>query len=549
MVLEKFGTPAWEDILDGAGMPRETAWVSYEYYPDGVTVELVLSAAKKLGAGADDVLQIFGGYFVKYLKDNQLDKLIHIMGDNLKDFLWNLDYLHAHLQDTFPSASFPHFRVEDLGESKGFTLFYQSSRGALLAPFVQGLVKAISMELFKTEVEMTYEVTEKGAVFHILNNPSAAAAAAEKKEQDALIQAPFRTVDSNESVSPTELSDGYVVAAASLQEAGLDMSFFLQCWPFFMLLDSDMHITACGTSLHARIPEATEGGVRFADLFEVLRPHAAQEDVSFASFLLHTNVTFKVQSKEAIGKSGTKLVLRGAMHHQGGKLLFLASAHMLGIDDMVALGCHMSELPLHDAARDLLFMSETRTAEAHLNKRLDRLSKELAQEQVRSDELLHSMLPSSVVEDLREGRKARGKHHEAVTILFSDIVGFTDISSLNKPQQVCNMLDELYTCFDTISSYFDVYKVETIGDAYMIAGGIVGDVNKHATAVADMAFAMHAGAKLIRAPHNGEPIHIRVGIHTGPAMTGVVGIKMPRFCFFGDTVNTASRMEINGPCP
>lgn len=170
MVLEKFGTPAWEDILDGAGMPRETAWVSYEYYPDGVTVELVLSAAKKLGAGADDVLQIFGGYFVKYLKvsqpssqphsrlarwvgllcrgalaglgsqalahttlshqqrmdtsrrsgacahvnigpvagllsearsapqDNQLDKLIHIMGDNLKDFLWNLDYLHAHLQ-------------------------------------------------------------------------------------------------------------------------------------------------------------------------------------------------------------------------------------------------------------------------------------------------------------------------------------------------------------------------------------------------------------------------------------------------------------------
>ncbi|KAJ1486161.1 adenylyl cyclase, partial [Baffinella frigidus] len=135
---------------------------------------------------------------------------------------------------------------------------------------------------------------------------------------------------------------------------------------------------------------------------------------------------------------------------------------------------------------------------------------------------------------------------QAVTILFSDIVGFTDISSRNKPQQVCNMLDELYTCFDTISSFFDVYKVETIGDAYMIAGGIVGDLSKHATAVADMAFAMHAGAKLISAPHTGEPLCIRVGVHTGPAMTGVVGIKMPRFCFFGDTVNIAARMESNG---
>ena len=108
------------------------------------------------------------------------------------------------------------------------------------------------------------------------------------------------------------------------------------------------------------------------------------------------------------------------------------------------------------------------------------------------------------------------------------------------------MLDELYTVFDTISSYFDVYKVETIGDAYMIAGGIVGDKTAHVTAVADMAFAMHAGAKLIDSPYNREPLNIRIGIHSGPAMTGVVGIKMPRFCFFGDSVNTASRMESNG---
>ncbi|KAJ1468184.1 nucleotide cyclase [Baffinella frigidus] len=76
------------------------------------------------------------------------------------------------------------------------------------------------------------------------------------------------------------------------------------------------------------------------------------------------------------------------------------------------------------------------------------------------------------------------------------------------------MLDELYTVFDTISSAFDVYKVGTIGDAYMIAGGIVGDKEAHATATADMAFAMRAAVKLVRAPHNGETLCIRIGIHS-----------------------------------
>jgi class 3 adenylate cyclase len=97
------------------------------------------------------------------------------------------------------------------------------------------------------------------------------------------------------------------------------------------------------------------------------------------------------------------------------------------------------------------------------------------------------------------------------------------------------MLDELYTVFDTISAFFDVYKVETIGDAYMVAGGITGDKDKHATASADMGYAMRLGAALIKSPLTHQSLEIRIGMHSGPVHTGVVGTKMPRYCLFGDT--------------
>lgn len=337
------------------------------------------------------------------------------------------------------------------------------------------------------------------------------------------------------------------VASQNLAAVGIPMSFFLSQWPFFLLMDADMAIISAGPSLVERVPQAL-AGASFHDVFTVLRPEAARL-ASFATLKEHAKVSFRVASRSLIA-GGKQLLLRGAMHCLGegcnGRCLFLCSALVLNLDDMVNAQMQMNDFPLHDAARDLLFMSESNAAQKSLLVRLERLSAELAHEQARSDELLFSMLPRTVVADLREGRRFRGQEWPAVTILFSDIVGFTDLSAQCQPLQVCRMLDELYTVFDALSAHFDVYKVETIGDAYMIAGGITGDPSSHASAVADMAVAMIAACGLVVAPHTGRHIDIRIGMHSGPAMAGVVGTKMPRYTFFGDTINTASRMESNG---
>ncbi|KAI5716534.1 hypothetical protein M8J76_008187 [Diaphorina citri] len=173
---------------------------------------------------------------------------------------------------------------------------------------------------------------------------------------------------------------------------------------------------------------------------------------------------------------------------------------------------------------------------------------QLTQEKKKTDALLHRMLPRSVSESLKRGDFVEPESFDSVTIYFSDIVGFTQLSAESTPLQIVEVLNELYTTCDSIISHYDVYKVETIGDAYMVASGLpIRNGDRHAGEIASMSLHMLHHMRSFEIRHRpGELLQLRIGIHSGPCVAGVVGLKMPRYCLFGDTVNTASRMESSG---
>ena len=173
----------------------------------------------------------------------------------------------------------------------------------------------------------------------------------------------------------------------------------------------------------------------------------------------------------------------------------------------------------------------------------------IAHEKERSDELLRNILPAEVAEELKDTGKTTARHFERVTVLFADVVGFTQLSETLSPQLLVATLDTYFGAFDAITGRFGLEKIKTIGDAYMLAGGLGQGDAADPAAVVRAALAMHAAVAALQAERQplGLPCFtLRIGLHTGPVVAGVVGVKKFAYDIWGDTVNTAARMETSG---
>ncbi len=191
----------------------------------------------------------------------------------------------------------------------------------------------------------------------------------------------------------------------------------------------------------------------------------------------------------------------------------------------------------------LAYQLERREREAFLQRRLIQTQvRELDEERQRSEELLLNVLPPSIAARLKTEQSAIADGFEGVSVLFADIVGFTRMSQRLEPAALVGRLNHIFSLFDDLVDKLKLEKIKTIGDAYMVAGGLHSLEYDHAQAVAEMALAMKR--RLVDYQRElGEPLDIRIGIHTGPVVAGVIGKKKFIYDVWGDTVNTASRME------
>jgi class 3 adenylate cyclase len=166
-------------------------------------------------------------------------------------------------------------------------------------------------------------------------------------------------------------------------------------------------------------------------------------------------------------------------------------------------------------------------------------------EQQRSERLLLNVLPAPIAARLKAGEAVIADAFPEVTVLFADIVDFARRSRQVRPAQVVATLNQLFSAFDQLAERQGLEKIKTIGDAYMVAGGLPTPRPDHAQAVAEMALAMREEAAR-RADPSGQPLQLRIGIDTGPVAAGVIGTSKFSYDLWGDTVNTASRMESHG---
>ena len=212
---------------------------------------------------------------------------------------------------------------------------------------------------------------------------------------------------------------------------------------------------------------------------------------------------------------------------------------MAGLSGLCVFGIAAVIGRLRQTSEELELRVHERTAD------LKRTNQQLAEAQEKSEGLLLNVLPEPIVQRLKEGDSSISEGFSEVTILFADLVNFTTLSAQMSPTQLVILLNQIFSAFDQLTGQFGLEKIKTIGDAYMVAGGLPTPRPDHAEAIAEMALAMRREITRLSQTLD-QPLDIRIGINSGPVVAGVIGTKKFIYDLWGDTVNVASRMESQG---
>ncbi|KAM8784448.1 guanylate cyclase soluble subunit beta-2-like [Rhynchonycteris naso] len=559
----------------------------YTVYDDNITMKLIQEACKVLDVSMEAILKLFGEYFFKFCKKSGYDRMLRTLGGNLTEFIENLDALHSYLALSYRDMNAPSFSLERRADRKMLLHYYSDRSG--LCHIVPGIIEAVAKDFFNIDVDidilaMNKEVERTGkkehVVFLIVQKPHREMSVAKpnslqdiQREQEFLEPAFLRIKEKYLSVSvcPVKKSHWEVVRSIVMFEKGhlrntfvpvypdrlwIEVKTFCNAFPFHIIFDESLMVKQTGVNIQKYVPGLQTQKIRLDEVFSIIHPQVTFNIFSICKFI---NSQFVLKAQKEMMPEARKhqpmLKLRGQMIWMESMrcMVYLCSPKLCSLQELEEHQMHLSDLAPHDTTRDLILLNQQRLAEIELSTQLEKkkeelrvLSNHLATEKKKTETLLYAMLPKHVAHQLKEGKKVAAGEFKTCTILFSDVVTFTNICAACEPIQIVKMLNSMYSKFDRLTSVHEVYKVETIGDAYMVVGGVPVPVESHAQRVANFALGMRISAKEVMNPVTRESIQIRVGIHTGPVLAGVVGDKMPRYCLFGDTVNTASRMESHG---
>ncbi|XP_054478168.1 soluble guanylate cyclase gcy-31-like [Anoplopoma fimbria] len=604
-INESYGEDVWRLIENRAEIPH-LKFVRHQMYNDNLILRLAKAAGEVLGKTHDELMYAFGVYMVKRIGNYGYERILKVLGRNVRDFINELDNLHEYFRFSFPKVQPPSFCVEEECETS-LTLHYRSTRKGF-TQFVKGQLSQVGRQFYNTDIEveiLSKEETEKMTyVVYKMNFDNAAFKHRMPQQKTApgyeklpmkrgifFVMFPFSVIFRRD-MTMYRIGDGLKEVFSDLQGKKVDEEFTLiRPMLEFSWDNIYTHLNNVFELLSVAVVESkqkvnittvqeqeeNEKAREEERVFSALSPsppsepkpveemkgtdqeysssltqynssaNSGGEDIELLAFQTITGKCSETIFEDMREPPKKPLHLKGQMKYvpQWDSLIFLGTPIIETVEDMIKMGVYVNDLNLHDSSRELILAGTQQSAELQLAldqeqqkyAQLQEIIKKLDEEKKRGDSLLYAMIPKAVADRLRKGITALEtcQVFPDVTILFSDVVKFNEICIHITPMQVVDMLNEIYIVFDTLSEKHNVYKVETIRDAYMVVAGVPNKTTFHAHHICDMALDMLSSIDHLKDPSTGDNIQIRVGIHSGMVVAGVVGLKMPRYCMFGDT--------------
>ncbi|KAJ8720755.1 hypothetical protein PYW08_006220 [Mythimna loreyi] len=486
-----------------------------------------------------DFMAKLGEYLIltAFSHNCRLERAFKCLGTNLTEFLTTLDSVHdvLHDQDDVQKDETMEYEANFVctTSQEGKIQLHLTTESEPVAYILVGSLKSIARLLYdtQTDIRLTSYTNDPRRFKYEIN-----AVPLHQKSKD----------------SDCELSEASSIATSTkVTDLRIGVASFCKAFPWHFVTDKRLELVQLGAGFMRLFGTyLASHGSSLGTFFRLLRPRGVPLD--YREILKRVNTPFMFCLKVPGSSSPAEgLEIKGQMVFcsESDSLLFVGSPFLDGLEGLTGRGLFISDIPLHDATRDVILVGEQARAQDGLRRRMDKLknsieeaSKAVDKERQKNVSLLHLIFPPHIAKRLWLGEKIEAKSHDDVTMLFSDIVGFTSICATATPMMVIAMLEDLYSVFDIFCEELDVYKVETIGDAYCVASGLHRKIDTHAPQIAWMALRMVETCAQ-HLTHEGNPIKMRIGLHTGTVLAGVVGKTMLKYCLFGHNVTLANKFE------
>ncbi|WKX97721.1 hypothetical protein Q1695_013416 [Nippostrongylus brasiliensis] len=544
LVHQKYGKEVWQRIVEIAQFELGTESEVAHYYSDEETLRLATSMANTIGIPLEEVWEAYGNFLIEYTMESGWSELLCALGYDLKGFLDSLDSLHYFVDHVIYKTKMrgPAFCCEAQQDGSLILHYYSIRYG--IDNIVKGVTHAVARRIFGIDVAIKVvgrkeEKLSEPVTYHTILSIYAADGETGNRTSNAMIH---------------HVHEQFEAPTTDFRMTADD---FCTAFPYHICFSTDLFIEHVGHFIRKAFP-TINAKTNVCDIMEIVHP---QVQFSYESVLAFKNSHFIFQLKQtadmapALKNVKEPIFLKGAMVliDNGKYVLYMCSVNVASVQEMLDRRLYFDDMPKHDGTRDLIVVNHSRMSQVELNRRLEdtikrlkKMAKELEEEKHKTDVLLCELMPPSIADSLRHGHVVDACDFEDCSLLFTDIVTFTVICSKCTPYDVVAMLNDLYLRFDRLIMLHNVYKVETIGDAYVVAGGVPDPCDNHSERVLNVSIGLLMESKLVLSPITQKPIRIRIGVHAGPVVAGVVGVKMPRYCLFGESVTIANKMESHG---
>ncbi|KAJ3650329.1 hypothetical protein Zmor_022024 [Zophobas morio] len=541
----EYGEQIWYRVLEQANC-KYICFETHKVYPDNIMASLAAACAEVTSASYDSFMNFFGRCFVRYFSTLGYDVTVKATGRFFTDFLQSVDNIHSQFCFTYPKMKSPSIYLTDI-DASGCILVYRSGRQGF-TQYVMGQLQQIAKDFYNLQVKV-----------RVLDKASSAAGS------KCSVIVTYRLDFDNRPYMQ------YKAKRTSFNEikrfSPFPCSLLLELFPFGIIINPDMKIMGVGEKL-AEIWSSKETFLSksVGCYFKLRRPKGIT--FSWKNTRNLQSVMFELECNRGSGNFISRehpdsnrsspselknVLLKGQMKFISdiNAIIFLCSPIINDLDELPEQGLFLNDLNQHGLSKEMVLAGWQHNSkleimfdkEAQRSDELEKSYELLDTWKRRGDDLLYSMIPKTVADRLRTGDSPLStcESFEAVTILFCELVGLSS-DTLEGAMQVVATMNTVFSCFDSLMDKYGVYKVETVGQIYMAVSGAPERSTNHVENIVTLALEMIRQVGGMKGS-DGAKVDIRIGIHSGPVVAGVVGIKVPRYCFFGDTVNTASRMQ------